>query len=190
VLIALIPLVLGVAVGLLRGGRFDNISAAQFRQPWMVFAGLAIQVGAQLLEPKIPALHGGAGYLVLAISYALVIGFVALNLRFPGAIFIGAGLLLNLIVITANGAMPVSLWAVHAAGAKSLPGLATGVKHHTMGPGSRLDVLGDIIPLPELGVLSVGDCVLGLGIYLLVQRMVLRGADPAAGGVPTPASGG
>ncbi|HWD08454.1 MAG TPA: DUF5317 domain-containing protein [Actinomycetota bacterium] len=176
-IIALIPLVLGVSVGLARGGRFDNISAAKFRQPWMVFAGLAVQVGAQLLEPRIHALHGGAGYAVLAVSYALAIGFVALNLRFPGAVLIGAGLLLNLIVITANGAMPVSMWAVHAAGAHSLPGLAHGVKHHRMGPGTRLNLLGDIIPLPGLGVLSVGDFVLGVGIYLLVQRMVLADGD-------------
>lgn len=166
---------LGVVVGLVRGGHFDNISGAQFRQPWMVFAGLALQVVAQLLEPKFPALHGGLGVVVLAASYALVIGFVALNIKFPGTVLIGAGLVLNLIVIMANGAMPVSLWAVHAAGAKSLPGLATGVKHHAMGAGSRLDVLGDIIPLPGLGVLSVGDCVLAVGIFVLVQRMVLRG---------------
>ncbi|MGH2718148.1 MAG: DUF5317 domain-containing protein [Actinomycetota bacterium] len=164
-----------MAVGLIRGGHFDNISGAQFRQPWMVFAGLALQVGAQLLEPKVPSLHGGLGVVVLAISYALVIGFVVLNIRYPGSALIGAGLVLNLIVIMANGAMPVSLWAVHAAGAKSLPGLATGVKHHTMGHGSRLDWLGDIIPLPGLGVLSVGDCVLGVGIFVLVQRMVVRG---------------
>jgi hypothetical protein len=173
VLIALIPLVAGIVVGLIRGGRFENISAAHFRQPWMVFAGLALQVAAQALEPHVPALHQGpAGLAVLAASYALVIGFVALNIRFPGTVLVGAGLLLNLAVILANGAMPVSLAAVHAAGAKSLPGLQTGVKHHTMTPGSHLKVLGDVIPLPGLGVLSAGDVVLGAGIYLLVQRMM------------------
>lgn len=182
--LALIPLVLGIVVGLVRGGKLENFSAAAFRQPWMVFAGLALQVGAQAAEPSVPALHNGAaGPAVLAVSYALVIGFVVLNIRFPGTLFIGVGLLLNLAVILANGAMPVSMAAVHAAGARSLPGLQSGVKHHPMGPGTHLDILGDIIPVPALGIVSVGDVILGIGIFLLIQRLMAYQPRRSAGGM-------
>jgi hypothetical protein len=173
VLLALVPLVLGIAVGLIRGGRFENISGAQFRRPWLVFAGLILQVAAQALARSIPALqHAPAGPVVLMISYAFLIAFVVLNLRYPGTLLIGLGLLLNLTVILANGAMPVSLSAARAAGAASLPGLQTGVKHHVMGHGTHLDVLGDIIPVPQIGIVSIGDIVLAAGIFLLVQRLV------------------
>lgn len=172
-LLALIPIVLGVIVGLLRGGHFDNISAAQFRQPWLVFAGLILQVGAQALSPSIPALRRGiAGPAVLVISYALLIVFVGLNAKYPGTLLIGIGLLANLTVILANGAMPVSLGAMRAAGAHSLPGLQAGVKHHVMGPGTHLRAMGDIIPVPQIGIVSVGDVILAAGIFVLVQRLV------------------
>lgn len=172
-LLALALLVLGIVAGLARGGRLENVSAAQFRVPWLVFAGLGLQVGAQALSSSVPALYSGwAGTTVLMVSYGCIIAFVALNVRYPGTLFIGAGLALNIAVILANGAMPVSLAAVHHLGLKALPGLQTGVKHHAMTHRTRLGFLGDIIPVPFLGIVSVGDVTLGTGVFLLVQRLV------------------
>lgn len=172
-LLALILLVAGLVAGLIRGGRLDNISGAQFRMPWLVFVALGLQVGAQAVSTSVVALHhGGDGRAILSLSYALVLLFVGLNFRYPGTALIGAGLLTNLAVILANGAMPVSLSAMHAAGAHALPGLQTGVKHEVMGGATRLRLLGDIIPLPGLGIVSIGDIVLGSGVFLLVQRLV------------------
>lgn len=172
-LLALALLVVGIVAGLARGGRLENVSASRFRQPWLVFAGLGLQIGAQALASGIPALsRGWAGTAVLMVSYACIIAFVGLNLRYPGTAFIGAGLALNIVVILANGAMPVSLAAVHHLGLKALPGLQTGVKHHAMTRHTRLRFLGDIIPVPFLGIVSVGDVTLGTGVFLLVQRLV------------------
>lgn len=172
-LLALALLVLGIVAGLARGGRLGNVSAAQFRQPWLVYAGLGLQIGAQAVASGIPALYRGwAGTAVLMVSYGCIIAFVALNLRYPGTTFVGAGLALNIVVILANGAMPVSLAAVHHLGLRALPGLQTGVKHHAMTRHTRLRFLGDIIPVPFLGIVSVGDVTLGTGVFLLVQRLV------------------
>lgn len=184
-LLALILLLAGVVVGLIRGGQLDNISGARFRMPWLVFVALALQVGAQIVSTSMVALHhGGDGRAILTLSYALVILFVALNFRYPGTALIGAGLLANLGVISANGAMPVSLWAMHAAGAHTLPGLQTGIKHEVMGRATRLRLLGDIIPLPGLGIVSAGDIVLGTGVFLLVQRLVAYQPKRQAGRSP------
>ena len=98
--------------------------------------------------------------------------FVVLNFRFPGALLIGLGLLLNLCVILANGAMPVSLWAVKVSGSHAATHLQNSVKHQVMGRGTRLGFLGDIIPLPPLGIVSVGDVVLGAGVFILVTRLM------------------
>ena len=171
-LLAAILLVLGVAVGLVRGGRLDNISGVEFRLPWLVFGGLALQVAAQAASRAIPVLHRQGGPIVLGISYGLVIIFVLLNFRYPGTALVGVGLALNLAVILANGAMPVSLSAIHAAGGHALPGLQSGVKHHVMNRGTRLRWLGDILPLPGLGVASAGDVVLGAGMFVLVQHLI------------------
>ncbi len=177
-LLALILLVLGVISGLLRGGRLDNITGVRFRLPWLVFLGLALQVGAEALAAMFPGIQRGlTGPIVLMISYGFVVAFVALNVRYPGTILIGAGLLLNLTVILANGAMPVSLSAVREAGGR-LPHLQNEVKHRVMGPGTRLGLLGDIIPLPPLGVVSLGDVVLGAGVFLMVDRLVTSSPDP------------
>jgi hypothetical protein len=173
VLLALVLLVAGVVVGLLRGGSLENVSGVRFRLPWLVFVGLALQIGAEAAAARYPGIQRGlAGPLILVISYAFVGAFVALNFRFPGTVLVGLGLLLNLSVILANGAMPVSLWAARVSGFHGAPHLQNAVKHRVKGPVTRLGFLGDIIPLPPLGIVSVGDVVLGAGVFVLVDHLV------------------
>jgi hypothetical protein len=160
-------------VGVLRGGSLENINRVRFRLPWLVFLGLALQIGAEAAAARFPDIHRGAvGPIVLAVSYGLVGTFVALNFRFPGTLIIGLGLFLNLSVILANRAMPVSLWAIKVSGSHAATHLQNSVKHRVMGPATRLGFLGDIIPLPPLGIVSVGDVVLGAGVFLLVSHLV------------------
>jgi hypothetical protein len=173
VLLAFVLLLAGVVVGVLRGGSLENINRVRFRLPWLVFLGLALQLGAEAAAGRFPGIQRGVvGPLVLAISYAFVGTFVVLNFRFPGALLIGMGLLLNLSVILANGAMPVSLWAVKVSGSHAVTHLQNSVKHQAMGRGTRLGFLGDIIPVPPLGIVSVGDVVLGAGVFILVTRLM------------------
>lgn len=172
-LLALVLLVAGVVVGLARGGSLDNINRVRFRLPWLVFAGLAIQIGAEAVVARYPGIQrGGTGPLILGVSYALVAAFVVLNFRYPGTILIGVGLALNLTAILANGAMPVSLWAARVSGSHAAPYLQNAVKHRPKGPGTHVGFLGDIIPVPPLGIVSVGDVVLGTGVFLLVNHLV------------------
>ena len=172
-LLAFVLLLAGVVVGVLRGGSLENINRVRFRLPWLVFLGLALQIGADAAAARYPGIQKGvAGPLVLAISYAFVGTFVLLNFRFPGAMIIGLGLLLNLSVILANGAMPVSLWAARVSGSHVAPHLQNSVKHRVKGPGTRLGFLGDIIPVPPLGIVSVGDVVLGSGVFILVSFLM------------------
>jgi len=173
VLLAFVLLLAGVAVGVLRGGSLDNINRVRFRLPWLVFLGLGLQIGVEVAAARFPEIERGvAGPLVLAISYACVGAFVALNFRFPGALIIGLGLALNLSVILANGAMPVSRWAVRRSGSHSAAHLQNSVKHTNMRSDTRLRLLGDIIPVPAIGVVSIGDIVLGAGVFVLVSYLM------------------
>jgi hypothetical protein len=181
VLLAFVLLLAGVAVGVLRGGSLDNINRVRFRLPWLVFLGLGLQIGVEIAAARFPEIErGAAGPLVLAISYGCVGAFVALNYRFPGALIIGLGLALNLSVILANGAMPVSRWAVRLSGSHSAPHLENSVKHMDMRPNTRLRPLGDIIPVPRIGVVSIGDVVLGAGVFVLVSYLMAPpSSDPS-----------
>jgi hypothetical protein len=173
VLLAFVLLLAGVVVGVLRGGSLENINRVRFRLPWLVLLGLALQMGAETAAVRFPGIHPAvAGPIALAISYALLATFVALNVRFPGALLIGLGLFLNVSVILANGGMPVSHWAATVSGWHATPNVLHSVKHKWMDRGTRLGFLGDIIPVPPLGIVSVGDVVLGAGVFLLVNHLM------------------
>jgi hypothetical protein len=47
------------------------------------------------------------------------------------------------------------------------------VKHKPLGSGTKLGFLGDIIPIPFIQkAVSIGDVVLGIGIFRLVEQGV------------------
>ncbi len=92
------------------------------------------------------------------------------------------GLLLNMVVLAANGAMPVAPEAIAAVGlpgVEPMPG-----KHEIMTESTRLAYLADIVPLPPLRtIVSLGDIVLGAGIIpLLSHLMTYRTAAERRGG--------
>ena len=166
---------LGLLAGLARGGKIGNVTVARFRLAYLVFAGLAIQVGAEFYAAfgDRNLRNDGRGIAILVFSYALLIVFVLANLRLPGIVLIGLGLGLNLAVIVPNGGMPVSLKSANAAGFDPSGYLGSAVKHRELNESTRLGFLGDVIPLPLLRkVISPGDIVQGLGIFLLVEGLV------------------
>lgn len=174
--LSVILLVLGLIAGLARGGKLSNIAAANFEKSWLVFVGLAIQISAELYAFFVDGSlgEGGRGITILAFSYIFLIAFVILNRKLPGAWLIAAGLGLNLLVIVPNGGMPVSLRAAAIAGFDpSELNLDIAVKHDAMGPDTVFGFLGDVIPMPFIKkVVSIGDLVLGVGVFLLIERLV------------------
>lgn len=173
--LSVILLILGLIAGLARGGKVSNIAASHFEKSWLVFSGLAIQVSAELYAAFVEESlrEGGRGIAILAVSYVFLIAFVILNRRLPGAWLIAAGLGLNLLVIVPNGGMPVSLRAAEIAGFDPSSYLDSAIKHREMGPDTILWFLGDVIPMPFIKkVVSVGDLVLGMGVFLLIERLV------------------
>lgn len=186
---------LGVLAGLARGGKVGNITIARFRLPVFVFAGLLMQLGAELYAVFADSgiRDSGLGFGILAASYALLVLFVLANIKLRGMLMIGLGLVLNLTVITLNGGMPVSVSAAWAAGFDPSEYLRTAVKHRALGPSTRLPFLADVIPLPGLRkVISPGDILFGLGIFFLVEGLVryhpkrLRPRERSLKGEPKP----
>ena len=172
---SLILVAAGLIAGLAQGGKISNLAKTEFRWVWLVFVGLVVQVGTEVysifVDPRLR--EDPKGILLLAASYTMLIAFLVLNREQPGTPLMALGLLLNIVVIFANGGMPVSLPAARAAGFDPSGYLRASVKHEAMGPSTVLRFLGDIIPLPGIrNIVSVGDVFLGLGILIFVQRRV------------------
>jgi hypothetical protein len=175
----LIGLVTGI-VAVARGGSLESIAATRFRWLWLLYAGLGIQLIFDFIF--FDDVTENQGLAILFLSYALIVGFIVSNRHLPGMWLVGIGLVLNVVVITANSAMPVSERALEIAGFES--SAEYGIKHEALSDATILPWLGDVIPLPRTyQIVSLGDIVLGIGLARLIY--VRSMADKEA---PTPAS--
>jgi hypothetical protein len=162
-----------VVAGLLRRGSMERLASTRFRFLWLLWLGFGIQIGAQIWSPE--WLTDGWELTVLLVSNGLVAAFLITNLRLPGVALAGAGLVLNVLVIGLNGAMPVDEDASKSAGiGRSLE--QAGLKHERLDSDTLLPWLGDVLPIAVLReVLSIGDVLLASGIaYLVYARMTQR----------------
>jgi Family of unknown function (DUF5317) len=160
VTLILITVVGAMIVGLLAGGSFRYFPSIPLGWWSLAIAGVVLQF--------LP-FEGSVGYWTLVASFVLLLAFAAINLRAPGFILIFTGLVLNMIVITANHGMPVAREALVRSGQETtLNDLREngGSKHHLADDDTVLLVLGDSIVVPEpIGVaLSVGDVCVYLGV--------------------------
>jgi hypothetical protein len=168
----------GVVIGLVRGGRFENLADASFRVWPLLILGVAVQGAAAFTAD-------GAVALILA-SYLLLLLFAGLNLQHAGMGVVFVGIALNVLVIGANGGMPVRGEAIAAAGivpASEVRSLDYGSKRHLETKDDHLTVLGDIIPVPVAEeVLSFGDLAMSVGVAAvlvnLLRRRISRPAPP------------
>lgn len=172
----LTALVLAVLTGVaarLRGGSVDDLADTTFRWTPLLVAGLVVQVLFLYWEPS--WLGDAGGLVVLIVSNLAVAVWLVANRTLPGLLLAGAGMALNVLVISANGAMPVLEASARRAGiTQSIDG--SSIKHERLADDTVLPWLGDAIPVPPFKeVLSVGDVVLALGLCRLVDaRMTIR----------------
>lgn len=172
----LVPFALGLAIALALGGRVSRLADIKTGPLLVVIGGMALEACASLAIDR--ALIGNLAYrIILMIGGAVVIVGFARLWRLPGVVVAIAGLLLNLVVMVANGGtMTVS------------PGLVAEMGFPSASPSGELRVSGakavvrpanetalvwltDIIPI-HIGsygkVLSLGDVVFVLGLGLTV----------------------
>jgi hypothetical protein len=171
----LFVLAVALVVGLIAGGSVRPFEHLEIHWWGLALAGVALQL---LPVPTVRWLSAEiVGSAMLVGSYVLLLAFLTVNRWVPAAGVMAVGLLLNLVVVGANGGMPVSAAAVERAGG-SPTALAEGeaAKHHVADGDDLFAPLGDVIPIPQpIGVvLSVGDLLLYLGMAWCVIQ-VMRG---------------
>lgn len=170
--LALAIALLAVLVGLVLGGRPVGLTRLGVRWAALLVVAAAAQLADAVLLPGSQWAYLAA----LLVTTVLAAAFIGANIGVPGVPLIGLGLLLNGLVIAANGAMPVSVDALRAAGASWLTAIGD-ARHVLVGPSTRLSWLGDVVPVANplhREVVSVGDLLVCAGLGLLIVTGMLE----------------
>lgn len=174
-LVAALALVARVLTALLAGD--GGLAALRLRAVRLLVAAAVVQLATSVLAPGSGVLRSVA----LATTVVLVGLFAYGNRAVAGVPLVAAGLLLNVVVVTANGAMPVSLDAAARAGLDRADlALATDALREPRTETTRLGLLGDVIPValparPQ--VVSPGDVLVAAGVGLML--LMAGGAQTA-----------
>ena len=186
-MILVAALLVGVGIGYLRGGRWQALGSFRVRWPLLPAVAVALQM-ALAVSPALRGL-GGARPALLVTSYLFVGGWIWANaLVRDGAlrralIVVAEGWLLNVVVMVANGGMPVSSSALARVGhAGAVVSQGHLWKHVAVSPATRMPLLGDVIPVPVpllRSVISLGDVAMLVGLCVAAAVVVARGQAAA-----------
>ena len=192
VLAFLVPAMLGVLIGFAIGGRLSGLATSRPKALWLLWVAVALHACHRHLPAVVEPVERRLPVPMLAVIFALVLAWLAVNLRHRSRVLraasavIAVGMLLNGVVIFANGHMPYS---ARAAAAAHIPAAEIMPKDAPSDQTTRLVVLADAIPVPALrAVASPGDAVIAVGIALAMAgamwtaRKAPAPSPPVAGG--------
>ncbi|MBW6463306.1 MAG: DUF5317 family protein [Bacillota bacterium] len=164
-------ILLGVIIGWLIKGRVKNLNNIEL-------PGWPLIITAIVLQTIILAdFHFFQGYLepyspyLYMLSFLLLLVFIIMQKLQTGIILIGIGILLNLVVITANqGKMPVDTSRLPDNVAAELAAGTMSPFHTVSDEKTNLSLLGDWIPVwyKDNRLLSIGDILLALGVIIYI----------------------
>ena len=170
----------GLLLGLLAGGRLDNLANIRLRFLPLLFLGVIVRFGTELGLSYGLTTFENLRVPLLALAYGLLLFTLWQNRFYPGLILAFVGIAMNAVAILANGGyMPVWDQAYEAAG---LSGPINSQLHYVMSSSDpafllRLGLLGDIIPIPippVQNVASIGDIFLTAGLAFFLFATLLR----------------
>jgi len=163
----LYALVIAVPLGFVLGGRTAGLADLRIRWPWVMTAGLVIQLA--LFSPPLSAVVGGWGPVVYVASTSVVIAAIAVNWRITGMPIVLLGAMSNLVAIVANGGfMPADVGAMAQLGRHSIEGYS----NSAILADPPLKPLTDLFALPTWlpfhNVFSIGDVLIGVGVGIVI----------------------
>lgn len=178
-----ILLILGVSLvlAMVRGGRLDRLALLQIRWRGVILTGFLIQVLVFSEFWQAQSDLRAITQFAYILSLSLLLAALTANIRLPGLALITVGFCLNFIVIALNGGyMPSSESARTLGGLSHLePGQITS-NSVGIGPNTHLAFLGDIFAIPRgfifPNVFSIGDVLIAVGAFYLIQRAMVRPA--------------
>jgi len=191
--ILVIAVAISLVIAIVRGGRLGRLADLGIERAWLVLAAVALQYplvyihvgGQRVLGLPMAGVLMAASWVVLAVA-------LWVNRRLPGMALIGCGMVLNLLVMSANGGwMPITPEAVSRLNATSkvvMVGATArmwGAKNIVLPRAdTRLWWLSDVFvlppPFPMRVAFSPGDVLIAAGLFWLLQRGMLGPRQPVA----------
>ena len=172
-------IVLSVIVGFLRKGNLKSLASLKLKFGWVFPVLLLVQIVVFYLQNDLPVLGQASGYIFMLV-YIAGMFFLAMNRQYKGFVLILIGVFLNFLVMAVNGGrMPVSMEAAVILDPGYIEAIKGGLyaKHAVLTSSTNLGFLGDIIPLtdpyPKNQVISIGDVLMNIGIFLFIQQLML-----------------
>ncbi|NJD27551.1 MAG: MFS transporter [Chloroflexi bacterium] len=182
----ILSLAAGLVLGLLAGGRLDNLASVRLRLVQLLFLGLILRFATQVaIEAGIDPAEA-LRLPLFASGFALLLIGLWVNREQPGLPLAFVGILMNAVaVVTNGGAMPVWAPSIEAAGLGNevfatpfhrIVGLAAegGISGDFL---ALAGPLGDIIPIPIpflRNVASIGDLFLAAGLAFFLFAVTVR----------------
>ncbi|TYP57824.1 DUF5317 domain-containing protein [Thermosediminibacter litoriperuensis] len=181
-------MVISFIIGFLRRGNLKGLTEIPMRRLELIFLSFIIRYAPLFLKGPFKEFASNYIMAISIISYTLLLSGLFSNWHIKPLRAAAIGVLMNFLVIVANGGkMPVSLWAVDAAGLQEFKSDLFNpdyLYHTALTSSTRLALLGDIIPLPRPyprpRVFSIGDLLMAAGIFFLVQDAMLK-KKPSSG---------
>ncbi|ADL08446.1 conserved hypothetical protein [Thermosediminibacter oceani DSM 16646] len=175
-------MIISFIIGFLRKGNLKGLSEIPLRRLEIIFASFIIRYMPLFLKGSLKEFASNHIIAISIISYTLLLCGLFSNWHIKPLRPVAIGVFLNFLVIVANGGkMPVSLWAVDAAGLQDYKADLFNpdyLYHTALTPSTRLAILGDIIPLPRPypnpRVFSIGDLLMAAGVFILIQEAMLK----------------
>jgi hypothetical protein len=165
VIFFVMTIALAVVVVIATKGSFSRLGGLHFRMLWLLFLGLAIQIGLEVVDVPKDRIED-VGIAILLLSYGAILGFCTVNRKVKGMILIAIGVALNVLVIALNQGMPTKDDVHERNGHDVHVPIEQTVKHRPQEDDDLLGFLGDVITVPGFPnqQFSIGDIVMGLGI--------------------------
>lgn len=173
-------IILSIIVGFFRKGTLRPLASLKLKWGWMFPLLLLIEMFVFIFQND-SKLLGQASAAIYMVVYVLGLVFLFLNRKNEGFLLIFVGVFLNFLVMIINGGrMPVSGEAATVLNPEYVQALKDGLyaKHELMAQTTNLKFLGDIIPLskpyPRTQIISIGDVIMNIGIFLFIQYLMVR----------------
>jgi hypothetical protein len=174
-------LVASIIVGIIRGGRLRRLSYIKINKIWIFIIAAVIQISIILFS--LNNVQSVLRYIkeLYIFSYILLFIGIILNLRYKSLWLVFIGGILNLVSFIANnGKIPVSIESMRLAGMDNITYFVEEGKlplYEQITEFTKYSILGDIITVPEPypfpQILSIGDIVISLGLFLFIQSIML-----------------
>ncbi|MDD4517700.1 MAG: DUF5317 domain-containing protein [Limnochordia bacterium] len=180
--------IISLLVGFLRKGRLRSLGDLKIHRVELILVACLLQGGCLFLAQRGIAIAVQFGPYVNILSYILLMAALWANRDQRAFRVVAVGVLLNAVVIAANGGqMPVSLTSLEQVGLGSLASLldtGTYITHTKLTDDSVLHFLSDWLYIPgykRARVFSIGDVVISLGVFMLIQNAMLQERSRAKG---------